>query len=123
MGLERLGLAVGAVEGEHQLAPQALAVGVLPHEGAQLADQLGRAAGGQVGLHAALQRRQALLLQAGGRRLGERLEGQVGEGRSPPERESAAQRIRRRRRVAARGGLLRLLDQRLEALQVELPGR
>jgi hypothetical protein len=82
--------------GWHQGAPQALAQRMLPHQGAELADQLGGPAEGEVGLDAALEGRQPLLLQARCRRLGEGLECQVRERRArhmasaPPSAAEAA---------------------------------
>ena len=120
--LQRLGLAAGAVEGEHEGAPQALPQRMLAHQGAELADQLGGTAEGEVGLEAALEGRQPLLFQAGGCRLGEGLEGQVGEGGPAPQRQPPAEGLRRRGRVSRRHGPAGPLDQGLEAVQVELVG-
>ena len=61
--LERLGLAPAAVEREHQLPGQPLAVAVMGDEVLQLAHELGVAPGGQVGVHAQLERGQPLLLE------------------------------------------------------------
>ena len=70
-----------------------------------------------LGVDARLQRRQAHLLQACDLALRERLVLQVGERRPPPQRQRLAQHPRRRRRR----GRARLLDERFEALQVQLP--
>ncbi len=48
--MQRLGLAVGAVEGEHELAPEPLAQRVPSDERLQLADELSVAAEREVGL-------------------------------------------------------------------------
>ena len=62
-GLQRVGLATGAVEREHQLAVQALAQRMLDDQTLELRHQLAVPAGAEIGLHASLQRRQPLLLQ------------------------------------------------------------
>src|SRR6185369_10711069 len=54
--LECLGLAPGAVQGEHQLSPQALAERMLLDHPLDLADQLGVAAEGEIGGEAILDR-------------------------------------------------------------------
>ena len=70
--LERLGLSARAVEREHQLAAQALAMGVLRDQRLQLADQLGVAAERKVGLDALLERREAQVVEPAALDLGER---------------------------------------------------
>ena len=89
--LERLGLALAAVEGEHQLPGEPLSSAVTGDELLQLADERGVAPGGQVGLHAQLERGQPLLLEPRDLRLRERLEGHVGERGPAPERQRLAQ--------------------------------
>ena len=102
VGLERLGLAPAAVEREHQLAGEPLARRVLGDEPPQLADDLGVAAGGEVGLDAQLERGQPLLLEPRDLGLRERLERQVGERRPAPQRERLAQQPRRWSALARR---------------------
>ena len=79
IGLQRVGLAAAAIEGEHELPGEALARRVLGDQVLQLADQLGLAARGEIGLDARLQRGQALLLEPRDLRLREGLERQLGE--------------------------------------------
>ena len=55
VGLERLGLPAGAIEREHQLRAQPLAQRILGDERLQLADELGVAAGLEVGVDALLE--------------------------------------------------------------------
>ena len=114
--MQRLGLAVGAVEGEHELAAEALPQRVAGDERLQLADELGVAAEREVGLDPLFERRQLQLVQARDLRLCERLVGEVGQGGAPPEGERPAQLL---------GGLLRpplgpdaprLLEHALEAI-------
>ena len=120
IGVERLCLPAAAIEGDHQVACEPLARGVVRHEPAQLTDDLGVATGREVGLDADLERGLSLLLEPGDLRLGERLEGQVGERRPAPQRECFAQD--RGRTVGVPGGqrAAAVLDQPLEALGVEL---
>ncbi len=63
--VERLGLATRAVEREHQLRSERLAQRMLGDERLQLRHELGRAAGGEVGLDPLLDRRDVLLLEPG----------------------------------------------------------
>ena len=65
VGLQRVGLAVGAVEGEHQLRAQPLAVGVLADQGLELADDLGVATERELRLDELLQRRDPQVLEPG----------------------------------------------------------
>src|SRR5262245_33218302 len=93
---------------------------MLTHERLELADQLGLAAAGKVGVDSFLERRQPELLQAGRGSLGERREPEVGESRPAGEREGFAQR-RRGGRGRAGGSLPPgALDESLEPGEIEL---
>jgi hypothetical protein len=70
-------LASAAIERQHQVSGEALARRVLRQQALQLADQCGVPAHGEIGVHARLQGRQPLLLQARDLRLRERLELQL----------------------------------------------
>ena len=85
--VERLRLAAGAVEREHQQPAEALAQRVLVDERAQRADDLGVAARVEVALDRELRRPQVELLQPPRVRGRERLVAHVGERLAPPERE------------------------------------
>jgi hypothetical protein len=117
---QRLGLPSGAVEGEHELSPEALAQGVLRHERLELADELRLPTRGEVGLEAILARREAQLVEARDLRLSEGLVGKIGQRRPAPERERLAQERRRLRRVAPGERAASLVAQTLEATEVEL---
>ena len=106
VGGERVCLPAGAVEREHQLRAQALAVGLLGDEPLQLGDELLVAATGEVALDPLLERRETKLLEPLGLLRGERLVAQVSERAPAPERERL---LRPRPR-----------EQALEALEVEL---
>jgi hypothetical protein len=84
IGGERVGLASGSVQREHQLAEEPLPVRVLGDQRLQLADQLALAAKGQIGVDPVLERRQARLLQPCDLAPRERLVRQVGERLTPP---------------------------------------
>ena len=118
--LQRIRLAVAAVEREHQLAAKPLAVRVLADQRLQRRDHVGVAAEGELRLDELLARGDPLLLEPGDRRLGERLVGEVGQRCAAPEREAALERRGGGGRAA--GGELppALLEQRLEAVSVEL---
>ena len=118
--VERVGLAAGAVEGEHELRARALAQRVAGHERLEFGHQLAVPAELEVRLDPVLQCRRAHALQPRDLRLGEGLEGEVGQRRAAPLRE---------RRAQTRGGTLRdpgreraptLVGHALEALEVEL---
>ena len=81
VGLERVRLPPAAVEGEHQLAAQALAQGVLADQRLELADELGMGAKRKLGLNPLLKRRDAQLVEpAGDLALGEPLVDEIREG-------------------------------------------
>ena len=110
--LERVGLAAGAVEREHQRPAQPLAQRVLGHERAQLADQVGGLPARQLGGEPLLDRLQPQLLQARDLALRELVEAVVGQRRPAPQRE---------RRGSCRPPSARPapLEQRLEAAAVD----
>ena len=62
--LQRLGLALAAVEGEHQLPGEPLTVAVTSHEVLQLAHERGVAPSGQVRVHAQPRARSAAVPRA-----------------------------------------------------------
>ena len=110
----------GPIEGEHQLPAQALPKRVLGDERLQHADELLVAAELEVGVDAIGERRQANLLESPDLRLGEGLEGEIGEGWSAPERERFEERPDRQPRTPRAQGASALLDQPLESIGVEL---
>jgi hypothetical protein len=114
--LERLGLALTAIQREHQLAVQALAQRVLRDEPLELGDQLGVAAEREVGFDALLERREPQLLQARDLGLRERLGRQVAERRAAPQGQRVAQEAGGHPGVGRAG----LPEQPLEAVQVDL---
>ena len=108
VGGERVGLAARPVEREHPLRLQPLAVRMGGRERVELACERAVASRVEVGVDSRLQRGQARFLEPRHLRLGERLEGEVGERLATPERERAV-------RVA-------LGNEALEAVDVELVG-
>ena len=114
--LECLGLATRAVERLHERCAQPLAERMFADEHLHLADELREAAERQVRIEPPLERPQAQLLEPENLQLRERLVGEIRERRPPPKCESVAQHARSQlgRRVS------RLLDQQLEAKQIEL---
>ena len=85
--LERLRLAPGPVEGEHQLAAQALTERVLQDQPLELPHEVQVPTEGEVHIDPALERSEAELLQPGDGRLGEGLIREVCERRAAPERQ------------------------------------
>ena len=122
VGLEGLGLAAAAVEGEHELAAEPLAQRLLGDQALELADQLGPGAQGQVGLDPLLHTDQAQLLQPGDLGLGERLVAEVGQRRPPPQGQRLGQGVGGLGGGAVGQGLATLGEQPLEPAQVDLVG-
>ena len=112
---ERVRLAPGPVQRQHQLAAQALAQRVLPDEPLELGHELGVPAELEIGVDPLLQRCQPLLLQAGTRGQRER-HVELRERDSSPEGE----RFGEQRRGLGRGSTPGACHRLLEAPQVEL---
>ena len=91
VGSERIRLAAGAVEREHELRARALAQRLGLDERLELGDELGVTAQCEVGVDALLDDDGSQLLEARDLRLRERLVDEVGERRPAPERERLAQ--------------------------------
>ena len=89
---ERVCLAAGAVEGEHLLGAESLAVGVGGDERLELGGERRVVSCLEVEVDACLERGEARLLEPGSLRRGERLVGDVGERGAAPERERLAGR-------------------------------
>jgi hypothetical protein len=118
--LERLRLPPTAIQREHQLAREPLTDRMLAEQSLQLADQRRVPAGGEIGLHARLQRGQPLLLQPRDLRLRERLELQARQRRPAPQPQRLPQQPRR---LHGSSGCQRppaLLHAALEALGIQL---
>src|SRR5207244_2519456 len=107
--LERLCLAAGAVEGEHQLSARPLPERILGDERLQLRHELRVQAERELRLEPLLERRHAQLLEPGNLILGEAFVAEVGERRPAEEAERLAQLLE-----------LTPWGKPLEALQVEL---
>ena len=122
IGLQRVGLAVAAVQGEHQLRPEALAIGVLGDQPLEPLEQLRVVAQRQFRLGQQFECRDAQVLQPRDLGLGERLEGQIRQRRPAPERQRSLERRRRPRRVARRELAAAFRHQALELVGVEPPG-
>ena len=118
--LERLCLAAGTVEGEHQLPSKALLQWVTRDKRLQLADQVVLQAERKIGVDPFNQSAQAKLLQPPDLVESERLIGEVGQRRAAPQSERVAQERRGPRRVACRLSPLPLVETLLEAVNVQL---
>src|SRR5262249_61867386 len=81
---EGLGLAAGAVEGEHQLSLQALSQRPLPDEGLELAHELVTSAELELGVDPLFDRPQPEVLEPASLLLGGVLECEVGQRRAAP---------------------------------------
>ena len=120
VGLESFRLAARAVQGRDETYPQALAERVLCNERLELADQLVVAGQREVGVDPQLDRGHPDFLEPGNGGLGEALVDEVRERRTSPQRQRVAQPLRRVGREPAGEHAPALVDQPLEALEVEL---
>ena len=93
--MQRLGLAVGAIEREHELAAEPLAQLVPGHERLELADELTVAAEGKIRLDPLFERRELKLVEACDLCLCERFVGEIGKGGTAPAGECPPQLLRR----------------------------
>ena len=115
---QRLDLAAGAVEGQHERAGQLLAQGVGRHEAAQLGHRLQRPAELDERPRARLLREAPQILQPPDLGLRPVLAAEVAERRAAPQRERGVERLERRAGRLGGGGAHRPL----EALGVDLVG-
>jgi hypothetical protein len=122
VGLQRVGLAAAAIQGEHQLGVKALPPGMPTREVLELGNQLGVPPGGEVGLDAHLQGGHMLLLQTRdlGRR--ERQRSKLRERRATPQVQRLTQHGGGPFDASSRERLAACRDQALEALGVKLAG-
>ncbi len=124
-GLERLGLAAAAVQGQHQLAVQMLPKRLLGHGGLELGDQVRVSAERKLRIDPRLECRPAPLLQARDLGLHKRLIGKVGERRPAPELERLPELLCRAIRIGlelgptARHELLEAIDIPLSGADIE----
>jgi hypothetical protein len=91
VGLESLGLPTGAIEGEHQLAPESLAERLLGDQRLELPDELRTRAERELRVDQVLERCHAEFRQVADFVRDERLVGQIGERRPTPEPERLPQ--------------------------------
>jgi hypothetical protein len=89
----------------------------------QLGDQLAIASERQIRLHPLLERGQLELLQLRDRRLRERLVGEVRQRRTPPQPQRLAQNPRGLPGVPSRQRVAPVVNQRAEAIKIELARR
>src|SRR2546425_3873770 len=115
-GVVRLDVATGLVQREHQLADELLAVAMLRDELFQFRDDLGVAAEREVGFDPLLERVEPEPGEAADLVLHARLEREVCERLTAPERE----RFAKRPRALGRRLRPRTLAKALEAREVEL---
>jgi hypothetical protein len=115
-------LSARPIEGQHQLTVEVLVQRVLGDELLELRDKPHVTAECQLGLDPLLDGCQADLLETRDRDLRERLRGEVGEWRSPPEVERILEEAGCGPRIPSLQRSGRLLRAMLEALQIELLG-
>jgi hypothetical protein len=118
--VERLGLAVGAIERDHELAAQALAKRVPRDERLQLGDDLAVASERKLGVDSLLDRAQAEFLEPLDLTPRERVVGEVRERRAAPERKRRVELRHRGLSLSAGESAPTVLEEPLEPLGVEL---
>jgi hypothetical protein len=120
VGLERLGLAARAVEGEHQLAAEALAEWMVGDERLELSDEVGVTTEREVGLDQVFEGDETKFFESGSFASAERLRGELGQGGATPKFERPAKRLGSCRRLPADERLMAPRELALEAMEVEL---
>ena len=121
--LERVGLAVAPVQGEHELPAEPLAAPVLGNQRLELGDELAVVTERELRLDTVLERRQPQLLEPRHLCLRERLVADVLVGPPAPQPERLAEARLRRGGLAPRQLGAPARDEELEALEVQLAGR
>ena len=117
---QRLGLAAGPIEGEHQLPAQPLAQRMLSHQPLQLRAQAGVLANCQFCLDPVLDRQQAQRFEPLDLEPGKRLKLQIGQRPTTPQRLRLAQQHRRPARIPLGQRIPADGHPLLEHLQVQL---
>jgi hypothetical protein len=123
VGLERVGLAIAAVEREHQLRAQALAVRVLADQALERADDIGVLAEREARVDELLERGHVKLLEPADLALRETLVREVGERRAAPQRQRLLERCGGGAGAAGCELARAVAEQPLEAVAVEQLGR
>jgi hypothetical protein len=118
--LQRLSLAAGAVEGEHELAAQPFAERVLGDESLQLRDQRRASADAELRLDALLERGEPQLLEAFDLHPRERFEGEVAERPAAPQRQRLVQLVQGTFRRVGRKRTPALLEQSLVPVEIDV---
>ena len=119
-GVERFGLPAGAVERQHQLRVHTLAVGMFGGQRLELADHRAVLAERELDVEPLLERGEPQSGEPVGLGRGGAEQRRVGERRAAEQRERLAQVGGRPRQVTVAAGAAGALDERLEALEVEL---
>jgi hypothetical protein len=119
IGLERLRVAAGPVESEHQLSPRPFSQRVLGHEALELADQVGVAPQREVGLDPFLERPEAQLSQPCDFGPGERLVGELVQRPPAPQTQRVPQHPGGLCGLAGGERPSPLVEQRLEPARVD----
>ncbi len=121
--LERVRLTAGAIERQHQLFAERLAVRMFLDEGLECRQERAMVAERQLCEDQILLHRQPQLLELSDRRACGTVELETGEAVAPPERKRLAQVRRGRTGVVAQHGAAALVDETLEPSCVELARR
>ena len=122
VGGECVRFALGAVEGQHQLAPQALAERFLSDKAFELRDERGVPAQRELSLDALFDANEAELVEASGLEREDAAVPDVGERRAAPQGESGAETLRGEPRGAASKRFAALAEKSFEAAYIEPVG-
>ena len=122
IGAQRLGLLVGSVERNHQLAPEPFPERELPDEALQLGEHRSVSSAGKVGRDPVLETYQAQLLETSDLAPSEVVVGEILECSSSPQIECLGQSLPRDNETPLTQGRSPFLGQRLEPPHVQLIG-
>jgi hypothetical protein len=122
VGVECVRFALGAVEGQYELAPQALAEGFLSDKAFELRDERGVPAQRELSLDALFRASEAELVEASGLEREDAAVPDVGERRAAPQSESGAETLGGKPGGSASKRFAALAEESFEAAYVELVG-
>jgi hypothetical protein len=117
--LERLRLALRAIQSDHELGDEALPVRVRLDQPLELAYELAMAPLSEIRVDSDLERPQAKLFETFGFRAALQVQGKAGEDGTAPESQGVFRELRSSSFVVCRGCLSCLVHERLEDLRVE----
>ena len=123
VGLERLGLAAGPVQRQHELGPEPLAERMKHGQLLELTNHIEVTGERQIGVKPLLEHRETRFLKSLAGRCGKRRLGELGERQATPQGQRVAKPRRRVSGPPRRQRLISLSDSHLKPLKIELAWR